>query len=115
MLWQINGEHGTVQDALLQITTRLQHHFFRDAFPSIYHPPNPAFLDQVPPFPSFIGRREFSPPGVGPFHHFDAFGGPPPHGGFHPHDDPLFMRNIHRSGMPPHISERKPWAPQVLG
>ncbi|XP_022772966.1 KH domain-containing protein HEN4-like isoform X2 [Durio zibethinus] len=109
---QINGEQDTVRDALLQITTRLRHHFFRDAFPSIYHPPNPAFLDQVPPFPSFRGRREFSPPGVGPFHHFDAFGGPPPHGGFHPNDDPLFMRNIHRPGMPPHISERKPWGPQ---
>ncbi|XVF64265.1 hypothetical protein PTKIN_Ptkin09bG0154600 [Pterospermum kingtungense] len=109
---QINGEHDTVRDALLQITTRLRHHFFRDAFPSMYHPPNPPFLDQVPPFPSFMGRREFSPPGVGPFNHFDAFGGPPPHGGFHPHDDPLFMRNIHRPGMPPHISERKPWGHQ---
>ena len=114
MLWQINGEHDTVQDALLQITTRLQHHFFRDAFPS-NRPPNPAFLDQVPPFPSFMGRREFSPSGVGPFHHFDAFGDAPLHGGFHPHDDPPFMRNIHRPGMPPHISERKPWGPQVLG
>ncbi|XVF36500.1 hypothetical protein REPUB_Repub19eG0063800 [Reevesia pubescens] len=109
---QVNGEHDTVRDAILQITTRLQHHFFRDVFPSINHPPNPAFMDQVPPFPSFRGRREFSPPGLGPFHHFDAFGGPPPHGGFHPHDDPLFMRNIHRPGMPPHISERKPWGPQ---
>lgn len=108
---QINGEHDTVRDALLQITTRLRHHLFRDTFPSIYHPPNPAFLDQVPPFPSFMGRREFSPPGVGPFHHFDAFGGPPPRGGFHPHDDPLFMRNIHRPAMP-HMSERKPWRPQ---
>ncbi|EOY15601.1 hypothetical protein QUC31_000619 [Theobroma cacao] len=109
---QINGEHDTVCEALLQITTRLRHHFFRDAFPSINHPSNPAFLDQGPPFPSFMGRREFSPPGLGPFHHFDAFGGPPPHGGFHPHDDPPFMRNIHRPGMPPHISERKAWAPQ---
>ncbi|XWS21343.1 hypothetical protein CRYUN_Cryun30bG0047400 [Craigia yunnanensis] len=108
---QINGEHDTVRDALLQITTRLQLHFFRDAFPSINRPPNPAFLDQVPPFPSFMGRREFSPPGVGPFHHFDAFGDRPLHVGFHPHDDPLFMRNIHRPGMP-HISERKPWGPQ---
>ncbi|XWS24041.1 hypothetical protein CRYUN_Cryun28dG0067000 [Craigia yunnanensis] len=99
---QINGEHDTVRDALLQITTRLRHRFFRDAFPSINHPSNP----------SFMGRREFSPPGLGPFHHFDAFGGPPPHGGFHPHDDPHFMRNIHQQAMPPHISERKPWGPQ---
>ncbi|OMO57491.1 hypothetical protein COLO4_35360 [Corchorus olitorius] len=110
---QINGEHDTVREALFQITTRLRQHFFRDAFPSINHPSNPAFLDQVPPFSSFMGRREFSPPGgLGPYHHFDAFGGPPPRGGFHPHDDPSFIRNIHRPGMPPHISERRPWGPQ---
>ncbi|MBA0567687.1 hypothetical protein Gotri_005216 [Gossypium trilobum] len=108
---QINGDHETVRDAIMQITSRLRHHFFRDMFPSINHPSNPGFMDQGPPFPSFMGRREFSPPGLGPFHHFDAFGGPPPHGGFHPHDPP-FMRNIHRPGMPPHISERKPWGPQ---
>ncbi|KAK8600984.1 hypothetical protein V6N13_059275 [Hibiscus sabdariffa] len=108
---QINGDHDTVRDAVLQITSRLRHHFFRDMFPSINHPSNSAFMDQGPPFPSFMGRREFSPPGIGPFHHFDAFGGPPPRGGFHPHDPP-FMRNIHRPGMPPHISERKPWGPQ---
>uniref|UniRef100_A0A5B7AWQ7 K Homology domain-containing protein n=1 Tax=Davidia involucrata TaxID=16924 RepID=A0A5B7AWQ7_DAVIN len=120
---QINGEFEAVQEALMQITTRLRHHFFRDAFPSINHP-DPAFPDQVPPFPSFVGRRELSPPGVysnlGPsFHKFDAVGGLPPHGGFHPHDDhPSFMHNIHRPGIPPHISERKPssalWGPQGL-
>ncbi|TYI21328.1 hypothetical protein ES332_A06G030900v1 [Gossypium tomentosum] len=108
---QINGDHETVRDAIMQITSRLRHHFFRDMFPSINHPSNPSFMDQGLPFPSFMGRREFSPPGLGPFHHFDAFGGPPPHGGFHPHEPP-FMRNIHRPGMPPHISERKPWGPQ---
>ncbi|GMI77298.1 hypothetical protein like AT1G51580 [Hibiscus trionum] len=108
---QINGDHETVRDAILQITSRLRHHFFRDVFPSNNHPLNPAFMDQGPQFPSFMGRREFSPPGLGSFHHFDAFGGPPPHGGFHPHDPP-FTRNIHRPGMPPHISERKPWGPQ---
>ena len=105
----------------MQITTRLRHHFFRDAFPSINYPSNPAFLDQVPPFPSYMGRRELSPPGMysnlGPsFHKFDAVGGPPPHGGFHPHDDRSpFMHNIHRLGAAPHLlSERKPWGPQVL-
>ncbi|KAK8476065.1 hypothetical protein V6N13_001606 [Hibiscus sabdariffa] len=108
---QINGDLDTVRDAILQITSRLRHHFFRDVFPSINHPLNPAFMDQGPPFPSFMGRREFSPPGLGPFHHFDSFGGPPPNDGFHPHDPP-FMRNSHRPGMPPHITERKPWGPQ---
>ncbi|KAK9983100.1 hypothetical protein SO802_032625 [Lithocarpus litseifolius] len=118
---QINGEFEAVQEALLQITTRLRHHFFRDTFPSINYPSNPAFLDQVPPFPSYMGRRELSPPGMysnlGPsFHKFDAVGGPPPHGGFHPHDDRSpFMHNIHRLGAAPHLlSERKPWGPQGL-
>ncbi|KAK2981739.1 hypothetical protein RJ640_005991 [Escallonia rubra] len=116
---QINGELETVQDALLQITARLRNHFFRDAFPSINS--NPAFPDQLPPFPPYMGRRELSPPGMysslGPsFHKFDAH---PPHGGFHPHDDrPPFLHNIHRPGFPPHISERmpssSPWGPQGL-
>ncbi|XP_039018525.1 RNA-binding KH domain-containing protein RCF3-like isoform X2 [Hibiscus syriacus] len=110
---QINGDHDAVRDAILQITSRLRHHLFRDMFPSINNPSNSVLMDQGTPFPSFAGRREFSTPGLGPFHHFDGFGGPPPHGGFHAHDPP-FMRNIHRPGMPPHISERKPWGPQVL-
>lgn len=114
---QINGDVEQVHEALLQITARLQNHYFRDAFPS-----NPGFLDQVPPFPSHMGRREFSPPGMfpnirPPFNKFDAL---PPHGGFHPHDDrPPFMQNFHRPGVPPHISDRvpssAPWGPQGLG
>lgn len=105
----------------MQITSRLREHFFRDAFPSIIHPSNHAFPDQGHPFPSYMGRREFSPPGMfssqgPPFHKFD--GGLPPHGGFHPHDDhPPFMHNMHRPGFPPHIPERMrpsaPWGPQV--
>lgn len=65
-------------------------------------------------------RRDFSPPGMHsnlgmPFHKFDAVGGPPPHGVFHPHDDRApFMHNIHRLGGPPHLSERRPWGPQVF-
>ncbi|KAK9219416.1 hypothetical protein WN943_008061 [Citrus x changshan-huyou] len=116
----INGEFEAVQEALFQITTRLRHHFFRDAFPSINRPLNPTFLDQVSPFPSFIGRRELSPPGMysnfGPsFHKFDAVGGPPPPGSFHPHDDhSAFMHHIHRPGMPPHMPDMKPWGPQGL-
>ncbi|EEF52201.1 KH domain-containing protein HEN4 [Ricinus communis] len=110
---QINGEHEVVQEALLQITTRLRNHFFRDVFPSIDHPSNPAFLDQAPPFPPYMGRRELSPP-FHAFHSFDGMGGPPPPVGFHPHDDHSpFMHNIHRPGMPPHF-ERKPWGPQGL-
>ncbi|XP_015073701.1 KH domain-containing protein HEN4-like [Solanum pennellii] len=115
---QINGDVEKVHEALLQITARLQNHYFRNAFPS-----NPGFLDQVPPFPSHVGRREFSPPpGMfpnirPPFHKFDAL---PPHGGFHPHDDrPPFMQNFHRPGVPPHISDRMPssapWGSQGRG
>ncbi|KAI9106457.1 hypothetical protein K1719_021985 [Acacia pycnantha] len=114
---QISGEVDTVQDALLHITTRLRHHFFRDAYPSINYPSNPAFIDQLPPFPPYMGRRELSPPGMysnlgPPFHKFDAIGAPPPHGGF-PHDDrPPFMHNLPRPGVPPYLSERRPWGPQ---
>ncbi|KAK4276946.1 hypothetical protein QN277_015031 [Acacia crassicarpa] len=114
---QISGEVDTVQDALLHITTRLRHHFFRDAYPSINYPSNPAFIDQLPPFPPYMGRRELSPPGMfsnlgPPFHKFDAIGAPPLHGGF-PHDDrPPFMHNLPRPGVPPYLSERRPWGPQ---
>ncbi|CAN4092253.1 unnamed protein product [Withania somnifera] len=114
---QISGDAEKVHEALLQITARLQNHYFREAFPS-----NPGFLDQVPPFPSHMGRREFSPPGMfsnmrPPFHKFDAL---PPPGGFHPHDDrPPFMQNFHRPGIPPHVSDRMPssapWGSQGRG
>lgn len=114
---QINGELEVVQEAVLQITTRLQHHFFRDAFPSINHPSNHPFSDRAPPHPSFMGRRELSPPGMFPklgpsFRNYDSIGGPPPHGGFHPRDDLPFMHDIHRPGIPP-ISERS-FHPQSL-
>lgn len=93
----------------MQITSRLREHLFRDAFPSIHHH---GFPDQGPPFPPYMGRREFSPPPP-PFHSYNVG---PPHGGFHPHDDrPPFMH--HRPGFPPHISDRMPppgpWGPQV--
>ncbi|XP_073281682.1 RNA-binding KH domain-containing protein RCF3-like isoform X2 [Primulina huaijiensis] len=105
---QVNGDFEVVQEALLQITTRLRNHFFRDAFPPLSHPPNPAFMDQVmPPFPSYMGRREFSPPGSfsarGPaFNNFDGPGGPPQHGGFDPLDDrPPFAHDFPRPWGPP--------------
>nr|GMD94687.1 KH domain-containing protein HEN4-like [Ipomoea batatas] len=121
---QVNGEFDTVQEALFQITSRLQEHFFRDAFPSMNRPTNPRFLDHIPPFPSYRGRRELSPAGMypsmgPPFHQFDGIGGLPPRGGFHPHDDrPPYMPNFHRSGVRPPVSERMPssgpWVPQGL-
>lgn len=105
---QINGDYDAVHEALLQITTCLRNHYFRDAFP--------GFQEHGPPFPSFMGRRELSPPGrYPPFNRFDA--GPPPHGGFHPHDDrPPFMHD--RPDFPHPMSERlpssAPWGPQGI-
>lgn len=118
---QVTGELEVVQEALIQITLRLKYHFFRDAFPPMGHPPNPAYLDQMPPFQSFMARREYSPSGTfsnrgPPFNNFDGPGGLPPVG-FHPHDDqPSFAHDYPRPGIPPHISERMPptapWGPQ---
>uniref|UniRef100_A0A803NGC6 K Homology domain-containing protein n=1 Tax=Cannabis sativa TaxID=3483 RepID=A0A803NGC6_CANSA len=110
---QINGEFEAVQDALIQISTRLQHNFFREAFPSMNYPANPPFFD--PPFLPYLGPRELSPPGMhsnfGPsLHKFDLH----PHGGFRPRDDRVpFMNNFHRFGGPT-LSERRPWGPQAL-
>ncbi|KAK4428723.1 RNA-binding KH domain-containing protein RCF3 [Sesamum alatum] len=120
---QVTGEFEVVQEALLQITSRLRNHFFRDVFPPLGHPPNPAYLEQMPPpFPSYMGMREFSPSGTfshrGPsFNKFDGPGGLPPVGGFHPHDDhPPFAHDFPRPGISPHMSERMssaaPWGPQ---
>ncbi|KVH98805.1 RNA-binding KH domain-containing protein RCF3-like isoform X2 [Cynara cardunculus var. scolymus] len=114
---QINGDFDAVHEALLQITMRLRSHFFRDAFPSINHPPNSSFPDHGPPFPPYM-RREVSPPGrYSSFTQFDA--GMPPHGGFHPHDDhPPFMHDLHRPGFSHHMPERlpasAPWGPPCV-
>ncbi|XP_043713044.1 RNA-binding KH domain-containing protein RCF3-like [Telopea speciosissima] len=120
---QITGEFEAVQEALLQITSRLKHHLFRDTFPSINHPSHPPFPDQLPSLSSY-GRREFSPPrmfpNLGPsFHKYEPAGGFPPHGGIHPHNDrSAFAHGIHRPGIPSHGSERlpssAPWGPQAL-
>ncbi|XP_022975989.1 KH domain-containing protein HEN4-like [Cucurbita maxima] len=111
---QINGDPETVQDAMLQITTRLRQHFFRDAFPSVNNHPNPAFVDRLPSFPSYFGRRELSPPGIysnlGPsFHKFDALSGIPSLSDLRD-DRPAFL---HRPGAPL-LSDRKPWSSQGL-
>ncbi|KAJ4962663.1 hypothetical protein NE237_022602 [Protea cynaroides] len=120
---QITGEFEAVQEALVQITSRLKHHLFRETFPSINHPSHPAFPDQVPSFSSYMGRREHSPPGMFPnlgpsFHKYEPPGGLPPHGGIHPHNErSTFVHGIHRPGIPPHSSERlpppAPWGPQA--
>ncbi|KZV31569.1 KH domain-containing protein-like [Dorcoceras hygrometricum] len=104
---QVNGDLEVVHEALLQITTRLRNHFLRDAFPPLSHPPNPPFMDQGPPFPSYMGRREFSPPGSfsargPPFNSFDGPGVRPPHGAFDPLDDhPPFAHEFPRPWGPP--------------
>ncbi|KAK9070219.1 hypothetical protein SSX86_010619 [Deinandra increscens subsp. villosa] len=107
---QINGDYDTVSEALLQITTCLRNHYFRDAFP--------GFQDHGPSFPPpYMGRRDLSPPGRYPsFNRFDA-GGPPPHGGFHLHgDQPPFMHD--RPDFPHPMSERLPssvpWGPRGI-
>ncbi|KAJ1391951.1 K-like proteiny domain [Sesbania bispinosa] len=106
---QISGEIEAVHDALLQVTTRLRHHFFRDAYPSVNYPSNSAFMDQLPPFPPYLGRRGLSPPRM-----YSDLGPLPPHAGFPLDDRPPFMNNIRRPGIPPHISERKPWGPRGI-
>ncbi|KAL3014044.1 hypothetical protein AAZX31_06G085800 [Glycine max] len=106
---EVNGEIEAVHDALLQITTRLKHHFFRDSYPSVNYPSNSPFLDQLPPFPPYLGRRGLSPPRM-----YSDLGHPHPHAGFPLDDRPPFLNSIHRPGLPPHISERKPWGPQGI-
>ncbi|CAI8599943.1 unnamed protein product [Vicia faba] len=106
---QVSGEIEAVHDALLQITTRLRNHFFRDAFPSADFPSNSGFLDQHTSFPPYLGRRGLSPPRM-----YSDLGPPPLHAGFPLDDHPHFMNNIHRPGIPPHISERKPWGPKGI-
>ncbi|KAL8490304.1 hypothetical protein ACS0TY_025513 [Phlomoides rotata] len=115
---QVTGDFEVVQDALVQITSRLKNHLYRDFVP----PPNPAFAEQMHPFPPYMARREFSPSGAfsgrgPPFNKFDGPGGPHPGDGFHPHDDqPPFMHDFPRPGVHPHMPERMPsaapWGPQ---
>ncbi|KAL3617847.1 hypothetical protein CASFOL_038168 [Castilleja foliolosa] len=113
---QVNGEPEVIEEALMQITSRLKHHFFRDVFPPFGRPTNPAFLEQMPPppFPPYMGRREFPSsetfPNQGPpFNKFDGHDFPRPHD-----DRPHFFHDFPRPGMPPHMPERMaaPWGPQ---
>ncbi|GFP84111.1 kh domain-containing protein at4g18375 [Phtheirospermum japonicum] len=113
---QVNGELEVIEEALMQITSRLKYHFFRDVFPPFGHPPNQPFLEQMPPppFPSYMARREFSSSETfsnrgPPFNKFDGHDFPRPHD-----DRPHFGHDFPRPGIPPHISERTiaPWGPQ---
>lgn len=76
------------------------------------HPSNPHFLDPVSPFPSYVGRREMSPPGIYPTfgpsaRKFDMVDGP--HGAFHHLDDRPFMRSTFRPSLSGHLPEGGPW------
>lgn len=110
---QVTGELGAVQDALLQITDRLKNHLFRQRLPAMNHAGRPTFFDQMPPFGTYIGRREPSPPrmfpNLPPFQN-DLVG--------RPHEErAAFAHAIHGPGAP-HGLERMPptpWGPQVSG
>lgn len=105
ILYQATGKFEAVQEALLQITSRLKHNIFNEKYSSGH----PVFVDQVPPFSSFMGRRERSPPGprsnfFQPFHKFD-------HIGVLPHDErSAFPRTHYTSGFSNHGGERIPSA-----
>ncbi|KAG0467838.1 hypothetical protein HPP92_017166 [Vanilla planifolia] len=101
---QVSGEFGAVQEALLQITSRLRGHFFRDKASALNHPP---FFDQMPPFGSYGGRREPTPPRL--------YGGLPPfQKDARAHEGrAAFPHGIHGSGVPSLGVERVPPAPWV--
>ncbi|KAG1335013.1 KH domain-containing protein HEN4 [Cocos nucifera] len=104
---QINGEFGAVQEALLQITIRLKHHIFRDKLPPGGHP---AFVEQIPPFGPYMGRRESSPPRLYsnlPSFQKDSVGRPYEERSAFPHA-------FHGSGFPPSLERGAPWAPQGM-
>lgn len=95
----------------MQITARLRGHLFRDKTSALNHPPRPAFLDQMPPFGSYMGRDP-SPPRL--------YGGLPPFQkdiGARAHEErSAFAHPIHGSGVSPLGADRvppAPWAPQV--
>ncbi|KAF5190689.1 Rna-binding kh domain-containing protein rcf3 [Thalictrum thalictroides] len=108
---QITGEFESVQEALLQLTSKILHNTFCDTLPSMDHPAHPAFQDQVPPFP-YMGRRERSPPGM-----YSGVGGLPPRGLIQPYDDQsAFVHNLHRQGIPHpgRLPTSAHWEPQVI-
>ncbi|KAJ0980378.1 hypothetical protein J5N97_008633 [Dioscorea zingiberensis] len=111
---QITGEFRAIQEALLQITTQLRHHLFRDKIPAMNQIGRPPFVDRIPPFGSYMGRRESSPPRLlhnlpPSFHNYDSMG--------RPHEDRPGFGPMHGPGMAPHNFDRflpPPWAPQGM-
>eukprot|EP01018_Ginkgo_biloba_P002005 Gb_31686 [translate_table: standard] len=117
---QVTGQLVAVQDALIQITSRLRDNLFQDkpgsvAGVGIY----PSSLPERPVVP-YRGRHEpGSPPGMyshmgGSLHDVDRSGGLS-----HDVDRPGFAHNIHRpGGMPLKIDQPPspgPWAVQSMG
>ncbi|XP_047327014.1 KH domain-containing protein HEN4-like [Impatiens glandulifera] len=104
---QIQGGIEVVEDAVLRITTRLRNNFFREGFSSNNHA---GFHDQAPPFPSYLGRREVSPPpgiysNMGPHSKiFDSAGALSHHGNYLSHDDRPFLHNVPRPRVPFSVS-----------
>ncbi|XP_008783181.2 RNA-binding KH domain-containing protein RCF3-like [Phoenix dactylifera] len=104
---QINGEFGAVQEALLQITTRLKHHIFRDKLPPGGYP---TFVEQIPPFGPYMGRRESSPPRL--FSNLPSF---PKDSVGRPYDErSAFPPAFYGSGLPPSLERGAPWGPQGM-
>ncbi|XP_072994603.1 RNA-binding KH domain-containing protein RCF3-like isoform X1 [Typha latifolia] len=106
---QITGDFEAVQEALLQITTRLRHHFFRDKMPAVNPNMHPFFGEQVPPFGPYIGRQD-SPPRL--FSHFPSF--PKDSLGRPFEERSAFAHPMHGSGVPHGMERMAPWGPQGM-
>ncbi|URE08249.1 KH domain [Musa troglodytarum] len=108
---QISGEFGAVQEALLQITSRLKHHVFRDKLSAMNPNAPPAFIEQLPPYGLYMGRRESSPsrlyPNLPPFQKDPV--------GRLFEERSAFPHPVHGLGIPPLGIERPaPWLPQGM-
>ncbi|THU49898.1 hypothetical protein C4D60_Mb06t14400 [Musa balbisiana] len=108
---QISGEFGAVQEALLQITSRLKHHVFRDKLSAMNPNAPPAFIEQLPPYGMYMGRRESSPsrlyPNLPPFQKDPV--------GRLFEERSAFAHPVHGLGIPPLGIERPaPWLPQGM-
>ncbi|CAL9179147.1 unnamed protein product [Musa hybrid cultivar] len=107
---QISGEFGAVQEALLQITARLKLHVFRDKLPAMNPNMPPAFVEQLPPYGLYMGRRESSPPRLHPYlppFQKDPVG--------HPFEErSVFAHPVHGSGIPLGVERPASWPPQGM-
>ncbi|KAM1316399.1 hypothetical protein TB1_019188 [Malus domestica] len=93
-----------VQDAVIRVQSRI--------FRAVPNSKEQSMMARLLVSSNQIGMHSNLGPSL---HKFDAVGGLPPHGSFHPHDDRApFVHNIHRLGARPHLSERRPWGPQGL-